>query len=210
MGAVLAHRGPDGEGTHIDDRVAPSAGLVSRRLAVIDVPGGAQPMSTDDERFTIVYNGELFNADEVRRDLESAGHRFRTRCDTEVVLRGYAEWRENVLERLNGMWAFAVWDNARRRLFLARDRLGVKPLVYADTPAGVVFASEIKALTASGLVSRELNPDALPFYLSFFAVPEPHSLVAWRSPASGRAHIDRRRGRDHGAPVLGLRVGRGG
>jgi asparagine synthase (glutamine-hydrolysing) len=177
MAAVLAHRGPDGEGVHVDNRAAPSAGLASRRLAVIDIDGGRQPMSTEDGTHTVVYNGELFNADEVRRQLESRGHRFRSQCDTEVVLRGYAEWEDAVLDRLNGMWAFAVWDGARRRLFLARDRLGVKPLVYADTPAGIVFASEIKALVASGMVRRELDPDALPYYLSFFAVSEPHSLV---------------------------------
>jgi asparagine synthase (glutamine-hydrolysing) len=192
MAAVLAHRGPDGEGFHVDDRAAPSAGLASRRLAVIDITGGQQPMSTEDGAYTIVYNGELFNADEVRRQLESRGHRFRSKCDTEVVLRGYAEWDDAVLDRLNGMWAFAVWDGARRRLFLARDRLGVKPLVYAETPAGVVFASEIKALTASGLVPRELNPDALPFYLSFFAVSEPHSLVRGvrRLPAGHALTVD--------------------
>jgi asparagine synthase (glutamine-hydrolysing) len=177
MAATLEHRGPDGEGLYIDDLAAPSVGLANRRLAIIDIEGGAQPMSTADGHYTIVYNGELFNADEVRRDLEARDHRFHTYCDTEVVLRGYAEWGEALLGRLNGMWGFAVWDRPRRRLFLARDRLGVKPLVYADTADGLVFGSEIKALTASGLVRRDLNPHALPHYLSFFAVPEPHSLV---------------------------------
>ena len=177
MGDSIAHRGPDGEGFHVDAG-RPSAGLVSRRLAVIDVEGGAQPMSIEDGAFTIVYNGEIFNAAELRRELESAGHRFRTRCDTEVVLRGYATWGEDVVQRLNGMWAFAIWERAARRLFVARDRLGVKPLVYAETPKGFVFASEIKALLASGIVERRLDPTALPHYLSAFAVPEPYSLVA--------------------------------
>jgi asparagine synthase (glutamine-hydrolysing) len=192
MATALAHRGPDGEGFHTDDETAPSVGLASRRLAVIDIAGGDQPMSTEDGAYTIVYNGELFNAEEVRHELETRGHRFRTRCDTEVVLRGYAEWGDAVLERLNGMWALAIWDSAERRLFLARDRLGVKPLVYADTPDGLVFASEIKALTASGLVSRELEPDALPYYLSFFAVSEPHSLVRGvrRLPAGHTLTVD--------------------
>ena len=192
MGAALAHRGPDGEGIHLDRGGAPSVGLVSRRLAVIDVPGGAQPMSTEDDRHTIVYNGELFNADEVRRELETRGHGFETRCDTEVVLRGYAEWGGAVLDRLNGMWAFALWDATERRLFLARDRLGVKPLVYAETPEGFVFGSEIKALTASGLVARDLDLSALPFYLSFFAVSEPHSLVrnVRRLPAGHAMTVD--------------------
>ncbi|HUR85626.1 MAG TPA: asparagine synthase (glutamine-hydrolyzing) [Solirubrobacteraceae bacterium] len=177
MGDAIAHRGPDGEGFHVDDG-RPAVGLVSRRLAVIDIEGGAQPMTTDDGAFTIVYNGEVFNAGDLRRELEAAGHRFRTRCDTEVVLRGYETWGPGVVERLNGMWALAIWDGPARRLFLARDRLGVKPLVYAQTPYGLVFASEIKALLAGGYVERALDPAALPHYLSSFAVPEPYSLVA--------------------------------
>ena len=192
MAATLAHRGPDGEGFHVDDQAGPSVGLVNRRLAVVDIEGGAQPMSTEDSIHTITYNGELFNADEVRRELESRGQRFRSRSDTEVFLRGYAEWGEAVLDRLNGMWAVAIWDRRERRLFLARDRLGVKPLVYADTPAGLVFASEIKALTASGLVPRELDAQALPYYLSFFAVSEPHSLIRGvrRLPAGHSLTVD--------------------
>ncbi len=177
MGDAIAHRGPDGEGFYVDG-ARPSVGLVSRRLAVIDIAGGAQPMTVEDGAFTIVYNGEIFNAPELRRELESAGQRFRTRCDTEVVLRGYAVWGSDVVRRLNGMWGLAIWDRPAQRLFLARDRLGVKPLVYAQTPGGLVFASEIKALLASGLVERRLDPQALPHYLSAFTVPEPYSLVA--------------------------------
>jgi asparagine synthase (glutamine-hydrolysing) len=177
MGDAIAHRGPDGEGFHIDDG-RPSVGLVSRRLAVVDIDGGAQPMTVEDGAFTIVYNGELFNAPEVRRELEAAGQRFRTRCDTEVVVRGYAVWGADVLHRLNGMWALAIWDRPQRRLFLARDRLGVKPLVYAQMGDALVFGSEIKALVASGLVARKLDPAALPHFLSAFAVPDPYSLVA--------------------------------
>lgn len=177
MGDSIAHRGPDGEGFHVEQAGDVSVGLVSRRLAVIDVAGGEQPMVMPENGQVIVYNGEIFNAAELRSELESAGHRFRTRCDTEVVLRGFAQWGADVLERLNGMWAFAIWDPRDGRLFLARDRLGVKPLVYAEVPGGIVFASEIKALTASGLVARELEPAALPHYMSFFAVPEPYSLV---------------------------------
>jgi asparagine synthase (glutamine-hydrolysing) len=175
MGEVLAHRGPDGEGVHVDDEARPSIGLVSRRLAVIDLPGGAQPMTAGE--CTIAYNGEVFNAGELRSELERAGHRLRTTCDTEVVLHGYLEWGDAVLHRLNGMWALAIWDARRRRLFLARDRLGVKPLVYAQSNGAFAFASEIKALVASGLVERALDAAALPHYLSTFAVPEPYSLV---------------------------------
>jgi asparagine synthase (glutamine-hydrolysing) len=175
MARAVAHRGPDSEGFYVDDGV-PSVGLAARRLAVIDVDNGDQPMSTEDGRLTIVYNGEVFNADDLRRGLEGLGHRFRSRCDTEVVLRGYAQWGPEVVTHLNGMWAFAVWDRPTRRLFVSRDRLGVKPLVYADTPNGFVFASEIKALLVSGLVGRELDLTALPHYLSSFVVPEPYSF----------------------------------
>src|SRR4051795_9204768 len=176
MGEAMVHRGPDSDGLHAETGT-PSLGLVSRRLAVIDVEGGDQPMTIADGAFTIVYNGELFNAAELRLELEAAGHRFRTRCDTEVVVRGYAQWGRAVLDRMLGMWAFCVWDRDARTLFLARDRLGVKPLVYAQVGGGVVFASEIKALMASRLVERRLNPEPLPHYLSAFAVPEPYTLV---------------------------------
>jgi asparagine synthase (glutamine-hydrolysing) len=176
MSQALAHRGPDDEGTFVSNGT-PSVGLASRRLAVIDVEGGHQPMSIDDGALTIVYNGELWNAGELRGELEARGRRFRTRCDTEVLLHGYAVWGTDLLEHLNGMWAFAIWDRDRRRLFLARDRLGVKPLVYAPLSNGIAFASEIKALTQAGLVQRRLNPEALPHYLSFFAIPEPHTLI---------------------------------
>jgi asparagine synthase (glutamine-hydrolysing) len=187
----IAHRGPDAEGFFIEEG-PPSVGLANRRLAVIDIEGGDQPLQIEDGAQTIVYNGEIFNADEVRRELEGRGHLFHTRCDTEVVVRGYAEWDTGVLDRLNGMWAFAIWDRPRRRLFIARDRLGVKPLVYAQTPGGFVFGSEIKALIASGLVSRSLDTSVIPYYLSFFAIPEPYSAVEGvrRLPAGHAMTID--------------------
>lgn len=175
MASSLKHRGPDDHGVFVD-RGNPTAALVSRRLAVIDIAGGTQPMSTEEKRYTIAYNGEIYNAAEVRADLEARGHRFRSRCDTEVVLKGYAEWGPDVLNRLNGMWAFAVWDGGRRRLFAARDRLGVKPLVYAILPTALVWGSEIKALLASGLVRPSLDLSILPFYLSSFVAAEPHSF----------------------------------
>jgi len=173
---ALAHRGPDDEGTFIDDGV-PSVGLASRRLAVIDVEGGHQPMSIGAPSLTVVYNGELWNGAELRRDLESRGRRFTTHCDTEVLLHAYAVWGADLLERLNGMWAFAIWDQDRRRLFIARDRLGIKPLVYAPLANGIVFASEIKALTRAGVVARRMDASVLPHFLSFFAIPEPYSLI---------------------------------
>jgi asparagine synthase (glutamine-hydrolysing) len=176
MGDALAHRGPDSQGSYVEPG-RPSVGLMSRRLAVIDIEGGTQPMTIADGAYTIIYSGELFNTPELRTELEARGHRFSTRCDTEVVVRGYAEWGQAVLERMLGMWAFCIWDRDRRSLFLARDRLGVKPLVYAPLDGGVMFASEIKALVSSGLIERRLNSEALPHYLSAFAVPEPYTLV---------------------------------
>src|SRR3954453_20830924 len=176
MGEVKVHRGTESHGLHVET-ATPLVGLVSRRLTVIDVEGGDQPMTVAHGAFTIVYNGEVFNARDLRRELEGAGHRFRTRCDTEVVVRGYAQWGRAVLDRMLGMWAFCVWDRDARSLFLARDRLGVKPLVYARVADGVVFASEIKALVASGLVERRLDPEPLPHFLSAFAVPEPSPLA---------------------------------
>jgi asparagine synthase (glutamine-hydrolysing) len=175
MGDAIAHRGPDGEGFFTDSG-RPAVGILNRRLAIIDVEGGAQPITTEDGAFTIVYNGELFNTDELRRELEGHGHRFRTHCDTEVVLRGYVQWGQDVLDHLNGMWAFAIWARDDRTLFIARDRLGIKPLVYAVIDGTVVFGSEIKAIFASGLIKPELDPTALPHYLSAYAVPEPYTL----------------------------------
>jgi asparagine synthase (glutamine-hydrolysing) len=191
MADSIAHRGPDAEGFFVEEG-PPSVGLANRRLAVIDIDGGDQPLQINDGAQTIVYNGEIYNADEVRRELESRGHSFRTRCDTEVVVRGYAEWDTGVLDRLNGMWAFAIWDGRRRRLFIARDRLGVKPLVYAQTREGLVFGSEIKALIASGLVKRSLDTSVIPYYLSFFAIPEPYSAVQGvrRLPAGHAMTVD--------------------
>ncbi|MDA8067653.1 MAG: asparagine synthase (glutamine-hydrolyzing) [Actinomycetota bacterium] len=175
MGDSIAHRGPDGEGFFLEAGL-PSVGFVNRRLAVIDVDGGRQPMTVEDGAYTVVYNGELYNTEPLRRELEAHGHRFRTRCDTEVVVRGYAQWGPSVVDHLDGMWAFAIWDRPTRALFLARDRLGIKPLVYAIVDGDLVFGSEIKAIFASGLLDPEFNPTPLPHYLSAFAVPDPYTL----------------------------------
>jgi asparagine synthase (glutamine-hydrolysing) len=163
MGDTLAHRGPDDEGHWVDGPVA----LANRRLAVIDLTeGGHQPMISDDGRTVLVYNGELYNAPELRRDLERRGHAFRSRSDTEVVLRSYEEWGSAAVERLDGMFAFAVWDGERRRLTLARDRFGVKPLYYAVDEGKFLFASEVKALLEAGL-RVEVCPEALVEYFTF-------------------------------------------
>src|SRR5690348_4293818 len=139
----IAHRGPDGIGLYI----APGVGLGHRRLSIVDVAHGQQPMHSDDERFVIVYNGEVFNHLALRPELEAAGVRYRSRSDTETVLHLFERFGERAVERMLGMFAFAIWDSLERRLLLARDRYGVKPLYYVHRPDGtLIFGSEIKAL----------------------------------------------------------------
>jgi len=153
MRDVLRHRGPDGEGLWIEGPV----GLGMRRLAIVDVAGGRQPMANEDGTVWIVYNGEVYNHADLRPELEQRGHRYRTRSDTETILHLYEENGERCVERLQGMFAFALWDQKRRRLLLARDRLGIKPLYYAWTDHELVFASEIKAILAGGSVRPALH-----------------------------------------------------
>jgi asparagine synthase (glutamine-hydrolysing) len=162
MRDVLRHRGPDGEGLWLEG----SVGLGHRRLAIVDVAGGQQPMSNEDGTVWITYNGELYNHAALRPGLEAAGHRYRTRSDTETIVHLYEEEGERCVERLQGMFAFALWDRARERLFLARDRLGIKPLYYAITERELLFASEIKAILAAGAERPTLNPSAIPEFLA--------------------------------------------
>ncbi|KAF1007423.1 MAG: Asparagine synthetase [glutamine-hydrolyzing] 3 [Luteibacter sp.] len=160
MTQTLAARGPDGQGIWLDEHV----GLGHRRLAVIDIAGGAQPMVHQDGGANVValsYNGEIYNFAALRAELEAHGHRFSTRCDTEVVLKGYLQWQEGVLERLEGMFAFALWDAGRQQFLLARDFLGVKPLYYQRLGNGVVFGSEPKAILAHPDVRARTDEDGL-------------------------------------------------
>jgi len=170
MRDVLRHRGPDGEGLWTEGHV----GLGFRRLAIIDVAGGAQPMPNEDGSVWVVFNGEIYNHAKLRPWLEARGHRYRTRSDTETIVHLYEEEGERCVERLQGMFAFAVWDRARRRVLLARDRLGIKPLYYALTDRELVFASEIKAILASGAVPAALNTAIVPEFLAsrYVAGPE--------------------------------------
>lgn len=172
MTGILAHRGPDGEGFH----VAGPVGLGHRRLAIIDVEGGAQPMASEDGSAWISYNGEVYNFRELRTELEARGHRFRTASDTEVVLAAYGSWGPECVTRLRGMFAFAIWDAGRRQVLLARDRLGIKPLVYAWDGCSLWFASEIKAILQDPAVPRELDRDALLEYFTYLAVPSPLTI----------------------------------
>jgi asparagine synthase (glutamine-hydrolysing) len=175
MRDVLVHRGPDDAGLYVDGGTA----LGHRRLSIVDVEGGHQPMSTDDGAYHIVYNGEVYNHADLRGFLTDRGHRYRTRCDTETVLRLYQEEGARSVERLRGMFAFAIWDAHGRQLFLARDRLGVKPLYYVHAADGsLFFASEIKALLAVGAVSPALNLPVLPDYLANHAPSGEETLIA--------------------------------
>ena len=162
MRDVLRHRGPDGEGLWIDGPV----GLGHRRLSIVDVAGGHQPMPSEDGRAWIVYNGEVYNHAELAAALRARGHRYRTRSDTETVLHLYEEEGIGCVERLRGMFAFAIWDRDRARLLLARDRLGIKPLYYTVTDHELLFASEIKAILAAMDTRPRFNEAVLPEFLA--------------------------------------------
>lgn len=172
MTLSLAHRGPDGEGFLCTAEVC----LGHRRLAIIDLPGGRQPMTSGDGRCTMIFNGEIYNFRELRHELETGGAHFRTRSDTEVLVEAWARWGIAALERLRGMFAFAVWDHCERSLTLVRDRLGVKPLYYARIGKRLLFASEIKALLRHPQVRRGLNAAAVDDYLTYLYIPAPQTI----------------------------------
>ena len=181
---AIEHRGRDDAGVWTSEELdgeGRRACLGHRRLSIIDTSSaGHQPMLYADGRFVLTFNGEIYNYLEIKKDLEGRGHRFKTATDTEVLLAAFAEWGEECLPRLNGMFAFALWDAQERRLTLARDRLGIKPLYYAHVggPAGpaFIFASEVKAVLATGLVERALDAEALNQFLTFLWTPDPHTL----------------------------------
>jgi asparagine synthase (glutamine-hydrolysing) len=168
----MRHRGPDAAGLVFDD----CAVLGHRRLSIVDLSGGAQPMSNDDRTIWVAFNGEIYNHADLRRDLEHAGHVYRTRSDTETIVHGYEQWGDDCVSRFRGMFAFALWDARRRRLLLARDRLGVKPLYWARHGSRLLFASEIKAILSSGLVCAHVNEPALPQLLGTRAVAGEETL----------------------------------
>jgi asparagine synthase (glutamine-hydrolysing) len=183
MMQALWHRGPDEDGI----LVAPSAALGMRRLSIIDLPGGHQPVFNEKGDVGVVFNGEIYNFGQLRKTLENRGHLFGTNSDTEVIVHAYEEWGEACLRELRGMFAFAIWDArasgksgdaARRaRIFLARDRLGIKPLYYAYADGALFFSSEVRSLIATGKIAPQLSPDSLEAYLLFGSVAEPSTLV---------------------------------
>lgn len=203
MNATQFHRGPDEGGIHLE----PGVGLAHRRLSIIDLKGGQQPLFNEDGSVVVTYNGEIYNFPELTRELQRAGHRFRTHCDTEVIVHAWEEWGEACVQRFRGMFAFALWDRHTQTLFLARDRLGIKPLYYSALPDGqLIFGSELKALLAHPGQPRELDPCAVEEYFAYGYVPEPRSILAGvqklppghtltvrrnqRVPASPRAYWD--------------------
>ena len=194
MNQTLLHRGPDEDGIF----VRPQVGLALRRLRIIDLAGGSQPIANEDETVWIVFNGEIYNYRELRRDLVRRGHRFRTNGDTEVIVHAYEEFGETCVDRLDGMFAFAVYDGRTSapalhpRLFLARDPFGKKPLYYADLGGTLLFGSEIKPILEDPRVSKEIDFDALHHYLSLLVVPAPLSIfqAIRKLPAGHVLHAD--------------------
>lgn len=177
MGKSLEHRGPDDEGQKVLRVGELSIGLGHRRLSIIDLSSAArQPMSNEDESIWLVFNGEIYNFKELRRELEQKGHRFKSNSDSEVIIHLYEEKGTRCLEQLKGMFAFVLWDSRSHSLFMARDRIGKKPLHYACTHDGIVFASEIKALLRHPMVSREIDLNSLNKYLTYEYVPAPNSI----------------------------------
>ncbi|HZQ05897.1 MAG TPA: asparagine synthase (glutamine-hydrolyzing) [Anaerolineae bacterium] len=173
MNDTLRHRGPDGEGFFVQDNI----GLAMRRLAIIDVAGGWQPIFNEDGSIAIVYNGEIYNFQEIRDELEKFGHTFNTSCDTEVVVHAYEQWGDDALLKFKGMFAFALWDAPRKRLLLARDRMGKKPLYWHYSANGLLFGSELKSLLVACWVKRRIHPQALHHYLTLQYTPDPLTIL---------------------------------
>ena len=176
MAAPIRHRGPDDDGVYLARDVG--LGFAHRRLSILDVSAaGAQPMESADKELVIVYNGEVYNYLEIKAELEKKSHVFRTGTDTEVILAAYREWGQDCLERFNGMWAFALYDRRKQRVFLARDRLGIKPLYYyRDGDRGFYFASEVKSIVAGAPVDFDLDVVRMDSYMDFGYVPGERTL----------------------------------
>ena len=169
MTEAIRHRGPDSDGFYIQRNI----GLGMRRLAIIDLPGGGQPVSNEDQTVRVIFNGEIYNFKDLRAQLEKKGHRFRSHSDTETIVHAYEEYGAECVHHFRGMFAFAVWDNRNEKLFLARDRMGKKPLYYTQTPEGMVFGSELKSLFQVPGLQRRIHFPALDYYLTLQYVPDP-------------------------------------
>src|SRR5436309_113090 len=174
MTKALIHRGPDDEGCYI----AGPLGLGFRRLSIIDLEGGHQPMTDQEESVWVVFNGEIYNFLELRRELETFGHTFRTKCDTEVIIHGYKQWGDEVLNHLNGMFGLAIWDARHRRLVIARDPFGIKLVYYKIAKGCLYFGSEIRAVTAaSDDQAIDVDPNSLNLFLRYRYTPSPYTII---------------------------------
>ena len=203
MNDVQAHRGPDGSGYHFE----PGVGFGHRRLSIIDLEGGAQPMFNEDQSVVLTFNGEIYEYSALMDELRAAGHKFRTRCDTEVIVHAWEEWGEACLERLHGMFAFAIWDRNRQTLFIARDRFGKKPLYYSILNSGqLVFASELKGLMRHPEVSRAIDPTAVEDYMTFGYVPDPKTIFTGVRKLPPAHFLSIRRGEKCPEPVAYWKV----
>jgi asparagine synthase (glutamine-hydrolysing) len=174
MTRTMVHRGPDDEGYYIDGPL----GFGFRRLSIIDLEGGHQPMSDQEESIWVVFNGEIYNFPELKSQLETLGHQFRTKCDTEVIVLGYKQWGDDVLNRLNGMFGLAIWDARRRRLVIARDPFGIKPIYYRIDRGSVFFGSEIRPVIATTTEKPEVDPVSLNLFLRYRFTPSPRTVFA--------------------------------
>ena len=171
---VIIHRGPDDEGTYVRDHIA----FGMRRLSIIDLSGGHQPIHNEEKNVWVVLNGEIYNYGEIRKSLEAKGHSFYTHSDTETIVHLYEEYGEKFVEHLNGMYGIALWDERRKKLILARDRLGEKQIYYSEKNGKFVFGSEIKCLLKTDVPSRDINLRALDGYLAFLYAPSPQTIFA--------------------------------
>ncbi|MGH7791248.1 MAG: asparagine synthase (glutamine-hydrolyzing), partial [Thermodesulfobacteriota bacterium] len=172
MCTVMSHRGPDDEGFFLEGNL----GLGMRRLSIIDLSTGHQPISNEDGTIWIVFNGEIYNHLDIRKELESKGHKFSTNTDTEAIVHAYEEFGENCVDKLRGMFAFAIWDKAKRKLFLARDRIGIKPLYYFIDDKRFIFGSELKVILAYPGIPKDLDLEALDSFLTFEYIPAPLTI----------------------------------
>ncbi|MDH3314153.1 MAG: amidotransferase 1, exosortase A system-associated [Gammaproteobacteria bacterium] len=198
MNASLFHRGPDAGGLHLE----PGLGLAHRRLSIIDLSTGQQPLYNEDGSVVVVFNGEIYNFQELAKELTACGHTFRTHSDTEAIVHGWEQWGEACVTRFRGMFAFALWDRNRETLFIARDRLGVKPLYYAQLPGGPwIFGSELKALLVHSALPRDIDPLAVEDYFAYGYVPEPRTIFKRVLKLSPGCTLTLRRGQPASQPV---------
>jgi asparagine synthase (glutamine-hydrolysing) len=190
MNETQFHRGPDEGGLHTE----PGLGFGHRRLSIIDISSGQQPLFNEDGTVVVTYNGEIYNFPELSEELKACGHQFRTHCDTEVIVHAWEEWGEACVERFRGMFAFAIWDRNKETLFLARDRLGIKPLYYTKLPDGILlFGSELKSLKVHERLPREIDPTAMEDYFAFGYVPDPKTIYrgVYKLPPGYRLSVRR-------------------